>query len=180
MLRAILLVVCILLEVQAKEGTQDFIDKYNKYNTVCKGMGYQNRNCSGKDKESIAFHALLSKTQENLRANTVVVYGKVTQNSGNSYNANTGKFTAPKDGLYSFMWTNVTKGGKHFHTQIVLNGNVMGYNHVNGISGSSHWASGSSSAVIKMKKKDEVWIRTVGTDGEYAYAHWSSFTGFKL
>ncbi|XP_062606621.1 uncharacterized protein LOC134268392 [Saccostrea cucullata] len=136
-LRAILLVVCILLEVQAKEGTQDFIDKYNRYNTVCKRMGYQNRNCSGKEK-------------------------------------------APEDGLFSFMWTNVTKGGKQFHTEIVLNGKIIGYNHVNGVSGSSHWASGTSSAVIKMKRKDEVWIRTDGSFGLYAYADWSSFTGFKL
>ncbi|XP_062579288.1 uncharacterized protein LOC134241244 [Saccostrea cucullata] len=87
---------------------------------------------------------------------------------------------APEDGLFSFMWTNVTKGGKQFHTEIVLNGKIIGYNHVNGVSGSSHWASGTSSAVIKMKRKDEVWIRTDGSFGLYAYADWSSFTGFKL
>ncbi|XP_062589287.1 heavy metal-binding protein HIP-like [Saccostrea cucullata] len=122
----------------------------------------------------------MSKDQANLGNFAVVVFGKVTQNSGNAYNANTGKFTAPEDGLYSFMWTNVTKGGKQFHTEIVLNGKRLGYNHVNGESGSSHMASGTSSAVIKMKRKDEVWIRTHGTYGKYAYADWSSFTGFKL
>ncbi|XP_062619332.1 uncharacterized protein LOC134280897 [Saccostrea cucullata] len=130
--------------------------------------------------ENIAFHALLSTIQENLGSRAAVVFGKVTQNSGNAYNATTGKFTAPEDGLYSFQWTILTRGGQYFHTEIVLNGNIIGYNHVDGTSGSSHWASGTSSAVIKMKKKDEVWIRTHGDAGKFAYQSWSSFTGFKL
>ncbi|XP_062576639.1 heavy metal-binding protein HIP-like, partial [Saccostrea cucullata] len=129
---------------------------------------------------NIAFHARLLRAQGNLGNYAVVVFGKVTQNSGNAYNANTGKFIAPEDGLYFFLWTILTRDGKIFNTQIVLNGNIFGYNNADGVSGNSNLASGSSSAVIKMKKKDEVWIRTHGKDGKYAYAEWSSFTGFKL
>ncbi|XP_062589286.1 heavy metal-binding protein HIP-like [Saccostrea cucullata] len=180
MLKATVLVVCILSEVWAKEGTQDFIDKYIKYNTVCRGMGYRTKNCSGIKKENIAFHALMSKDQANLGNYAVVVFGRVTQNSGNAYNAKTGKFTAPEDGLYVFNWTILTTDGKYFHTQIVLNGKIIGYNNADGVSGSSSRASGSSSAVINMKKKDKVWIRTNGREGKYAYAVWSSFTGFKV
>ncbi|XP_062579287.1 heavy metal-binding protein HIP-like [Saccostrea cucullata] len=179
-LKVILLVGSILLEVRAKEVTKDFIDKYNKYFTVCKGMGFQTRNCSVKKEENIAFHARLSKTQVNLGSTAVVVFGKITQNSGNAYNANTGKFTAPDDGLYYFQWTILTTEGKYFHTEIVLNGKIIGYNHADGVTGSSNRLSGSSSAVIKMKRKEDVWIRVHGAAGKYAYADWSSFTSFKL
>ncbi|XP_061177032.1 complement C1q-like protein 3 [Saccostrea echinata] len=115
----------------------------------------------------------------NLRKNTIVVFGAVTLNSGNAYDSTTGKFTAPDDGIYSFMWTILTKGGNYFNTKIVLNGNFIGYNYADGVSGSSNWASGSSSAVIKMRKNDKVWISTYSEE-KYAYSEWSSFSGFRL
>ncbi|XP_061177412.1 complement C1q tumor necrosis factor-related protein 3-like isoform X1 [Saccostrea echinata] len=143
-------------------------------------MGYKTMNCSEGDKNIIAFHTRLSKRQENLGKSVVVVFGKIILNTGNAYDGMTGKFTAPEDGIYSFTWTMLTAPGKYFNTEIVLNGNIIGYNFVDGATGSSHHSSGSSSAIIKMKKKDEVWIRTYGDNGKFAYENWSSFSGFKL
>ncbi|XP_061176930.1 heavy metal-binding protein HIP-like [Saccostrea echinata] len=143
-------------------------------------MGYKAVNCSEEDKNIIAFHSLLSKRQENLGTNVVVVFGNIILNTGDAYDGTTGKFTAPKDGIYSFMWTILTQPGKYFNTEIVKNSNVIGYNHANGESGSSIFSSGSSSAIIKMKKNDQVWIRTHGDHGKFAYKNWSSFSGFKL
>ncbi|XP_062619325.1 heavy metal-binding protein HIP-like [Saccostrea cucullata] len=179
MMKAILLVVSILLEVYAKETPQDFVRKYNRYNTVCQGIGYEKKNCTGKEKE-IAFHARLTKRQENLGVNVIVVFGTVTLNSGNAYNPTTGKFTAPDDGLYAFQWTILTNVGSCFKTEIVHNGKVIGFGHAEGKTGSSNYDSASSSAIIKMKRNDNVWIRTFGRDGKFAYDNWSSFSGFKL
>ncbi|XP_062615499.1 heavy metal-binding protein HIP-like [Saccostrea cucullata] len=179
MLKTTFLLLCILLEVCTKETPQDFISKFNKYNSVCQGMGYKTMNCSEKEKNIIAFHTLLSKRQENLGKSTVVVFGNVLLNTGNAYDGTTGKFTAPEDGIYSFTWTILTQPGKYFHTEMVLNGHIISYNYVNGVSGNSHYSSGSSSAIIKMKKNDKIWIRTYG-DGKFAYENWSSFSGFKL
>ncbi|XP_062601809.1 uncharacterized protein LOC134263475 [Saccostrea cucullata] len=128
----------------------------------------------------IAFQSRISRTKVNLANYAAVVFEKVTLNDGNAYDARTGKFTAPEDGVYSFTWTILTKAGKKFNTEIVHNGNINGYNHADGVSGSSSYSSGSSSAIIKMKKKDEVWIRTHGGDGQHAYDDWSSFSGLKL
>ncbi|XP_062567976.1 heavy metal-binding protein HIP-like [Saccostrea cucullata] len=119
---------------------------------------------------------------QNLGNNVVVVFGKVTENSGSAYNGLTGEFTAPRDGVYSFTWTVLTKPDKKFVTNIVLNdtSNVVGFNFVHGNSGSQTYSTGSATTIIKMKKNDKVWIRTRGKDGEFAYADWSSFSGFIL
>jgi hypothetical protein len=128
----------------------------------------------------IAFHARTSSDLKNLGSYAVVIFGKVTLNSGSAYNGNTGIFTAPRDGIYSFTWTTLTTSGKYFYTEIVINGNTIGYNHADGKSGSSQLDSSSTTAVIRMKKQDKVWIRTHSRRGQYAYAHWSSFSGFQL
>lgn len=130
--------------------------------------------------EIIAFYAQLSADQWNLHANAVVVFGRMILNSGSAYDANTGIFTAPKKGTYVFTWTMLSAQGKHFHTTVVLNGMVMGYNFVDGRTGNSHNASGTSSAIIKMKKNDKVWIRTYNRFGEFAYKTWASFSGYRL
>ncbi|XP_056014962.1 heavy metal-binding protein HIP-like [Ostrea edulis] len=179
MLRLILVLVVILTELYAKETTQDFISKYNKYNTVCRGMGYKTKSCKGRDHGIVAFHARTSSSLQTLGSQAVVVFGKITLNSGSAYNSNTGIFTAPTDGIYSFTWTILTNIGSYFNTQIVINGKLVGYNLADGKSGSSQHESSSATAVIRMKK-DRVWIRTHGQDGKYAYASWSSFSGFQL
>ena len=47
MLKETLVFMAILTELFAVETTRDFISKYNKYNTVCQGMGYERRSCKG-------------------------------------------------------------------------------------------------------------------------------------
>jgi hypothetical protein len=122
----------------------------------------------------------MSSNLQNLGNNVVVVFGKVTLNSGSAYDSNSGIFTAPRDGIYSFTWTILTAPGNHFHTQIVINGKIVSYNYVDGKTGGSQYASSSTTAVIRMKKQDKVWIRTHGSNGKYAHAEWSSFSGFQL
>jgi hypothetical protein len=122
----------------------------------------------------------MSSNLQNLGKHAVVVFGTVTLNSGSAYNGNTGIFTAPRDGIFSFTWTIMTNVGSYFFTEIVINGNVVGYSYVNGVGGSRQHASSSTTAVIRMKKQDKVWIRTYSSDGKYAYANWSSFSGFQL
>ncbi|XP_048765819.2 heavy metal-binding protein HIP-like [Ostrea edulis] len=180
MLRVTLVLMVILTELYAKETTQDFISKYNKYNTVCRGMGYKTKSCKGRDHGVIAFHARISTALQNLGSQAVVIFGRTTLNSGSAYNNDTGIFTAPTDGIYSFTWTILTISGSYFHTEIVINGNTVGYNHVDGKSGSFHYASSSVTAVIRMKKKDKVWIRTHAGEGKYACQDWSSFSGYQL
>jgi hypothetical protein len=109
-----------------------------------------------------------------------VVFGKVTLNSGSAYNGKTGIFTAPADGIYSFTWTILANNGYYFNTQIVINGNIVAYNMADSKTGGSHYAATSTTAMIRMKRKDKVWIRAHGKQGVYAISDWSSFSGFRM
>ena len=122
----------------------------------------------------------MSSNLQNLGSYAAVVFGTVTLNAGSAYNGKTGIFTAPTDGIYSFTWTILTQPGYRFETEIVHNGNIVGYNYVNGKSNSAQFESSSTTAMIRMKRKDKVWIRTHRNFGQYAYQDWSSFSGFLM
>ncbi|XP_062582158.1 complement C1q tumor necrosis factor-related protein 3-like [Saccostrea cucullata] len=170
----------LLTNVNADGITKDFIKKFNTYNEVCRGMGFKDGTCQASEKGIIAFHARTSKTLTNLASNAVVVFGKVTLNVGSAYDGTTGKFTAPRDGIYSFTWTGVTSAGSWFNTVIVHNNNLIAYNIADGNAGSRTMSAGSATAIIKMKKGDKVWIRPKGGQARFGYGDWCSFSGFQL
>ncbi|XP_061195619.1 heavy metal-binding protein HIP-like [Saccostrea echinata] len=126
----------------------------------------------------IAFNALLTADQKRPAKRAVIIFKKVTLNSGNAYDATTGKFTAPADGIFSFTWTIATNSGHLLSTEIVNNDKPVSYNHVNGRHGNHNYETGSTTANIEMKKNEKVWIRAY-EDG-YARPTWSSFSGFQL
>ncbi|XP_048768722.2 heavy metal-binding protein HIP-like [Ostrea edulis] len=171
-LRVTLILMVTLTELYAKETTHDFVSKYNKYNIICRGMGYERKSCNGRKNGAIAFHTQLASSLKNLSIRDVVLFRKVSLNSGSGYNNDTGKFTAPTDGTYYFTWTMETSSGSYFMTQLVINGNMVR------LLDRSRAKSASTSALIKMKKNDKVWIRT--PSGGNCACYNSSFSGFQL
>lgn len=120
---------------------------------------------------------------ENLGTSQTVKFNQVSLNVGDAYNTTTGKFTAPVDGLYSFSWTTMSNIGKYFITEIVLNSIPMAYNYTDSRGRTAGYSMSSSHANIKMKKGDEVWIRTHHNYGQNAlcgYGQWCNFSGFKF
>ncbi|XP_061190116.1 complement C1q tumor necrosis factor-related protein 3-like [Saccostrea echinata] len=159
----------------------DSVKAYNdhfhrKYDRICRRLGYQ-RNFE-LDKSIVAFNARLATNQINLPPHAVVAFRKVTLNEGNAYDADTGKFTAPTDGIYSFTWTILTRPGDLFQTYLLLNGNKVGFNNVHGRK-SDNYETGTTTSIIKMKEHDRVWLSTVARAG-FAHRDWSSFSGFRL
>lgn len=71
----------------------------------------------------IAFHARLGPGHlRNVPVNTTMKYGIVLLNKGEGYNPNTGIFTAPEDGVYSFAWSFLTfQGGTVYIAAVVDN-----------------------------------------------------------
>lgn len=55
-----------------------------------------------------------------MKQNEIVIFDKVSLNDGNAYNVTSGIFIAPVDGIYSFSWTVLTKGGKSLVDQFHL------------------------------------------------------------
>lgn len=99
---------------------------------------------------------------ENMKTRETVIFNQVSLNEGNAYDTTSGKFTAPIDGVYIFSWGILTDNGKYFVTEIVRNSIPVAYNYTDGRCrqrGAGNIMT-SSNALIKMKKGDEVWIRT--------------------
>ena len=107
----------------------------------------------------------------------IVVFENVVSNIGKAYNNATGVFTAPSKGAYVFLWTMTTKEGSSFIAYLMKNGNDVKYLYVNGGT-KGGFETGSSSALLELKKGDVVYIRGE-KDGRLEYPN-VVFTGFKL
>ncbi|XP_071136795.1 complement C1q-like protein 3 [Mytilus edulis] len=127
----------------------------------------------------VGFLVFNSGHLKNIGNGAIVVYDTVTTNLGGGYDKSTGVFTATVEGLYYFTWTVLTYPGKSFHTQLILNDNVVARNHA-GASGMSTFMPSSQSAVLQMKKNNKVSIR-IHSGGSYMNGEkWSTFSGFKI
>eukprot|EP00105_Crassostrea_gigas_P027751 XP_011449192.1 PREDICTED: complement C1q tumor necrosis factor-related protein 2-like [Crassostrea gigas] len=164
----------------AHETPQQVVTRYNNYKAICNGLGFKKVQCKDPKIDIIAFQSILTKHLENLKAKETVVFDKVLLNEGNAYDKTSGVSTAPSDGIYSFTWTILTKHGKYFGSEIVQNGQKVAYNNSDG-RGHDGWPMSTSHANIKMKKGDEVWIRTKDTSGYYAHGDdCCCFSGIRL
>ncbi|KAE8627449.1 hypothetical protein XENTR_v10007003 [Xenopus tropicalis] len=111
-------------------------------------------------------------------ANIPVQFKKVIYNEQNVYNTETGKLTAPADGVYFFIY-HITVYYKSVHLSLKRNGaDVQFMFHEYG--SSTHQASGS--AILKLSKGDEVWLQVVGDkNGLYSDSDDdSTFSGFLI
>lgn len=112
---------------------------------------------------------------EKYQDKAVVVFADVTLNTGNAYSATTGEFTAHVKGHFFFTWTISTTQGALVSTQLVINGNSVGYNLINGRSNGQNY---ETSINVKMEENVVITRRLYET-GVFAYKMLSSFSGFK-
>lgn len=117
-------------------------------------------------------------SSEKYQDNAVVVFADVTLNTGNAYSATTGEFTAHVKGHFFFTWTISTTQGALVSTQLVINGNSVGYNLINGRSNGQNYETSSSTVNVKMEENDVITRRLYETR-VFAYKMLSSFSGFK-
>ena len=86
-----------------------------------------------------------------------VIWKNIDYNIGNAYDASTGTFTCPFDGLYSFYATSLVVHGKNASVHINVNDAYTIYHHV-----SPGFAHASPYSVLKLKTGDRVHIKMIG------------------
>ena len=132
----------------------------------------------------VAFTAKLKEDDSHPKQSGVLRFGIVQLNEGGGYSPDTGVFTCPVDGLYHFM-VHITVYGKG-QCAIVKNGKkVVSLYHTNEPDTLSYNSSqvGSMSSVVKLSKKDEVWINLCGEGQQDIFATEDNdtiFTGFYI
>lgn len=127
----------------------------------------------------IAFHANLKRNLQNLPTNTILKFEEVLLNKGSGYDSNTGIFTAPANGVYSFNWSFISKHGGTVYISAIVNDvgrvhtciNAQKSNHINT----------SGHLLYQLKKRDRVWLRTWYVRATYIHGdRFSYFSGNRI
>jgi hypothetical protein len=111
--------------------------------------------------------------------NTPIIFPVCTLNEGNGYDINTGKFTAPKGGVYMFIAHTCNKPGTHMVFAIVKGGVQLAIS-----STVENTASGCGSvhSITRVKRGEVVNVVAKWT-GSHLLANeyrWNSFSGYLL
>ncbi|XP_071136759.1 heavy metal-binding protein HIP-like [Mytilus edulis] len=106
-----------------------------------------------------AFTATLKTHPLTLSGNNVIAkFDNVILNGGNGYDPKTGKFTAPKSGLYQFSFTIMSNNGAALHMAVSINGKSIMRLYGSKIHGGTETAN----PVLELKEGDSVYL-THGT-----------------
>lgn len=131
-------------------------------------------------RQVIAFHARLGPGHlRNVPVNTTMKYGIVLLNKGEGYNPNTGIYTAPEDGVYSFAWSFLTfQGGTVYIAAVVDNVDKI---HTCINNQQSVHINTSGHLLYELKKGNKVWIRTWHVPATSIHGgYYTYFSGSKL
>ncbi len=124
-------------------------------------------------------------------ANTPIPFDLARVNEGNAMNLTSGKFTAPRPGIYFFSFTGVARlersSSAGFYFFFFLNGNLIGSSYVQEINGPvNQFSPLTLQLTLNLKKGDRVWVQIDYTSSSlYLFEmginrHFTHFTGFML
>ncbi|CAG2205983.1 C1QL [Mytilus edulis] len=149
----------------------------------CHTLWKQLESCiSGKDieiqpaqRKTIAF-SVTRKSDITLSPFQTLVFDKVYSNEGGGYNAHTGLFTAPVNGMYYFVVSFLAAGGST-HLLLLKNNHEVARGY-----GRGQDATGSIVSTVQLKRGDVVRVSEITGQGHERILGdgWSSFTGFRL
>jgi hypothetical protein len=100
-----------------------------------------------------AFSATRSQSKS-LGPGEIILFDKVWTNVGNGYNPNTGKFTAPKGGIYQISGTIMSETRKYLHVYLFKNDKQT----VTLFAGLGN-ATGTINIVFKLQKGETVYMK---------------------
>ena len=106
------------------------------------------------------FYAVVRGKSFTFNVDTIFVFETVIVNEGERYDPYDGVFVAPQKGVYLFSWTVSGNGGSHIVTELVVEQNTI--SSAGELNGGGGHPSGSMTALCKMEKGDQAWIRTTG------------------
>ncbi|XP_062579226.1 heavy metal-binding protein HIP-like [Saccostrea cucullata] len=112
------------------------------------------------EKGVIAFYAQMSSIRVRPGVSHTLIFDKVRTNVGNGYNGFTGVFTAPKEGIYAFIWV-IRLYLAERSTELMVNNDILGATFMRTKNGDDGSVSGT--AIAHVAKGDVVFVRIHST-----------------
>ena len=93
------------------------------------------------------------------KTNTPIPFDTELLNVGGAMNSTSGKFTAPRDGIYSFSFTGLARLPAsslkvYLRVEMYLNGNSIGGGHADEVGTTTF----SFQSTLELKKEDKIWL----------------------
>uniref|UniRef100_A0A194AND2 C1q domain-containing protein n=1 Tax=Pinctada fucata TaxID=50426 RepID=A0A194AND2_PINFU len=137
--------------------------------------------------DTVAFYAVLTSTfDKNIGPHHVFIYDHIESNFGGGYNSNTGIFTAPKFGVFAFLWTIAAEGTTgsgdygEVETELIVNAKKRGYAFADTeVSWDDDQTTGF--VIVQLNQGDVVYVRSTGTpqgnlqvnyNGSWTFSGW--------
>ncbi|CAG2196478.1 C1QL [Mytilus edulis] len=144
--RFVLLIICLSVEIDVKASciSEDLIRTLLATRKSCK-TGYN---------ENVAFHAYVARNTP-FSGDDILKFDNVDINIGNNYDLSTGKFTAPKTGLYQIACTIQGYGTSAVTFQIQKNNDRFDF----GYAGGRDWHAVTRVLLMQLKEGDTVFVQ---------------------
>lgn len=99
------------------------------------------------------------------------MYGSVTLNEGDAYNAHVGRFRAPVAGIYHFVATAQSQSSDNLEFELIKDGSSL-------CRGRGAQSTGTCATTVHLNAKNDVWVRHYSTYGNTVYGGaYAVFTG---
>jgi hypothetical protein len=134
------------------------------------------------DVKSAPVHFYVTRNSDFKTQSTPIPFDLAVVNEGNAMDLRSGKFTAPRPGIYFFSFAGtVYLKSSSFHSYLYLNGNSIGSSNVYEYN-VNKYSQMSFQWTLNLKKGDQVWVQISGSDSflHDNSNHYTHFTGFML
>ncbi len=140
--------------------------------------------------KSTPVHFYVQRNSKFATTRTPIPFDLARVNEGNAMDLKSGKFTAPRPGIYFFSFTGLVEfpassSLSKFTMILYLNGAIIGLGHVEEANTVADQSSPLTvQSTLKLKKGDQVWMEIWDlSEGVYLFDsgnHYNHFTGFML
>lgn len=130
-----------------------------------------------KIRPKIAFYVGLKQNLGPLAKNKDIFWDEIVTNVGEAYNVKTGHFVAPHNGTYKFDIVVAAQGRQKAAVMLMKNNKMVATIWAESI---PYWASSSSTAILNLKRNDQVWCVSLSRAPFLHGYMYSTFSGHIL
>jgi hypothetical protein len=142
------------------------------------------------DVKSAPVHFYVQRESEFKIKDTPITFDLARVNEGDAMDLQSGKFTAPRPGIYFFSFAGLaclasSSSFSSFSSYLYLNGNVIGRSNVAENKGPvNQYSPLTLQSTLSLKRGDRLWVTINYSDNSSSHlfdgGHYTHFTGFML